>query len=207
MSAILPLEKPAWGDKRTQKQILVVEDQGLVAADVQMRLEKLGYRVPAIACSGVEALQCARSTPFDLVLMDIRLKGDIDGIATAEALRTELHMPVVYMTAHSDPGTVRRAMLTEPLGYMLKPIRDADLCDAMRIALYQQEMRHRLGTGGAGLLIPSSDDEVNFLRYRLEVVNSWPESDRKRVVLESILGRLGRLGIGERSRLRQARIA
>ena len=186
-----PLERLAWGNEPTQRRILLVEDEGLVAADIQMRLEKLGYCVPAIAGSGMEALQCARSTPFDLVLMDIRLKGDIDGIATAQALRTELQMPVVYMTAHSDAETVHRAMGTEPLGYLLKPIGDSDLRNAVQNALYRQEAKRRLAPGEASVSPSPPDNEMNFLRYRLDVVNAWPESDRKQAALESILGRLG----------------
>ena len=72
------------------KQILIVEDEGIIAADIQSRLERLGYRVPAIARSGEEALDFARATPFDLVLMDIRLKGEMDGIATSAALKAEI---------------------------------------------------------------------------------------------------------------------
>ena len=192
----LPWEQPARGAPQARKKILVVEDEGLLAADVQMRLEKFGYSVPAIASSGMEALQCARSTPFDLVLMDIRLKGDMDGIATAQTLRTELQMPVLYMTAHSDPETIQRAMITEPLGYMLKPIGDADLRNAVQGALYRQEVSRRLGPGEASLTSPP-DNEINFLRYRLEVANTWPESDRKQAVLESILGRLQQANNGE----------
>ena len=79
-----------------KKQILVVEDEGLIAADLQKRLERLGYSVPMIARSGEEALLCARSTPFDLVLMDIRIQGDKDGIDTAQELKS-LDMPVVYV--------------------------------------------------------------------------------------------------------------
>src|SRR5208283_205502 len=103
--------------EQTKKQILVVEDEGLIAADIQRRLERMGYSVPAIAQSGEEALRCARSTPLDLVLMDIRIKGEMDGIALAEALKAEFETPVVYLTAHFDETTVNRAMLTEPFGY------------------------------------------------------------------------------------------
>src|ERR1017187_7651536 len=102
--------------QEAKKQILVVEDEGLIAADIQRRLQRLGYAVPAIAHSGEEALRYARSTPFDLVLMDIRLNGEMDGIAAAAALKAEFETPVVYMTAHSDQDTVNRASLTEPFG-------------------------------------------------------------------------------------------
>jgi len=130
--------------EHTKKQILVVEDEGLIAADVQRRLEHLGYSVPAIAQSGEEALRCARSTPFDLVLMDIRIKGKMDGIATAAALKEEFETPVVYLTAHSDQATVDRAKLTEPYGYVLKPVGDGNLRSAVQIAIYKSEMEHRI---------------------------------------------------------------
>src|SRR6516225_11202187 len=91
-----------------RKQILIVEDEGLIAADIQQRLERLGYSVPAIAHTGEEALRCARSTPFDLVLMDIRLKGDMDGVDTAHALKNECDTSVIYITAHSDQDTLDR---------------------------------------------------------------------------------------------------
>jgi two-component system, response regulator PdtaR len=110
----------------TQKRILIVEDEGLIAAEVQRKLERLGYQVPAIARSGKEAIQCARSMPFDLVLMDIRIKGDLDGIATAQALKDELQMPVIYLTAHSDQDTISRAKSTEPFGYVLKPVAEGN---------------------------------------------------------------------------------
>ena len=187
---ISPLEPATPGGQEQKKRILVVEDEGLIAADVQGRLEKLGYSVPKIASSGAEALECARSIPLDLVLMDIRLRGDIDGIATAQALRSELHVPVVYMTAHSDAETVHRAMATEPLGYMLKPIANNLLRDAVQAALSQQELKHRRRTDEAWRSPAHASPEINFLKYRLEVVNSWPESDYKQTALKSILARL-----------------
>jgi CheY-like chemotaxis protein len=92
-----------------QKRILVVEDESLIAADLELRIARLGYPAPVIAHSAEEALECARSTRFDLVLMDVRLKGDMDGVAAAAALRSELRTPVVYVTAHADEETVERA--------------------------------------------------------------------------------------------------
>jgi CheY-like chemotaxis protein len=133
-----------------KKKILVVEDEGLIAADIQKRLERLGYSVPMIAHSGEDALRCARSTPFDLVLMDIRIQGDMDGIATAQELKS-LDMPVVYVTAYADQETVNRAKITEPFGYILKPIADGDLRSTVQISLYKHEMERRLRTSEAWL--------------------------------------------------------
>lgn len=127
----------------SQKRILVVEDECLIALDIQRRLERMGYAVPAIASAGEDAVRHARSTPFDLVLMDIRLQGEMDGIAAAQALREQSLTPVVYLTAHGDPVTVARAMASKPLGYVLKPITDAKLQSAVEIALQKAEMERR----------------------------------------------------------------
>ena len=105
-----------------KKQILVVEDEALIAMDLQRQLQRLGYDVPAIAHSGEQALQRARSSVFDLVLMDIHLPGELDGVRTAEILWNEFQTPVVYTTAHSDPETLKRAELSGSLAYLLKPI-------------------------------------------------------------------------------------
>ena len=137
--------------KDPRNSILIVEDEGLIAADVQRKLEALGYLVPAIASSGKEALRCARSIQFDLALMDIRLKGAMDGIATAQALKTDFGKSVIYVTAHADKDTLNRAKVTDPLGYISKPIRDADLRSVLEISLYKIRMERRLRNSQACL--------------------------------------------------------
>jgi len=169
-----------------QKRILVVEDESLIAADLELRIARLGYPAPVVAHSAEEALACARSTRFDLVLMDVRLKGDMDGVAAAAALRAELRTPVVFVTAHADEETVERAKFTEPLGYLLKPISDGDLRTVIQTAIHKANMERRLRTGAAwlattlrsvgdGIVATDSDGQVAFLNPAAERLTGWPD--------------------------------
>ena len=125
-------------------QILVVEDENIVALEIQSRLEGLGYVVLAIASSGEEAIQKAEETNPDLVLMDIKLKGDMDGIEAAEEIRTRFNLPVVYLTAYAEENTLQRAKITAPYGYILKPFEERELHANIEIAIYKHQMEQKV---------------------------------------------------------------
>src|SRR5512138_3183451 len=102
-------------------RIMIVEDEGLVAMQIKETLETLGYEVPTVVHSGEEAVLKISGTEPDLILMDIHLKGEMNGIQAAKRIRASLEVPVVYLTAYSDPETLKMAELTDPYGYVLKP--------------------------------------------------------------------------------------
>jgi signal transduction histidine kinase len=115
--------------------ILVVEDERIIALDIKQTLINLGYSVPAIASSGVQALEKIIQFSPDLVLMDIMLQGEIDGVKTAEKIRHSYQIPVVYLTSHTDEITLQRAKATEPFGYIVKPFDEKDLYTTVEIAM------------------------------------------------------------------------
>jgi len=123
----------------TPARILIVEDERIVAGDVRARLRRLGYTVLDAISTGVEAVQMAETLRPDLILMDIRLEGPVDGIQAAETIRTRLGIPVVYLSAFADRQTVERAKVTEPFGYLLKPFEDSELHSTIEVALYKQK--------------------------------------------------------------------
>lgn len=125
-------------------QIWIVEDESIVAIDLKGRLQAMGYRVPGISNNAEDAIEEIRTHRPDLVLMDIVLKGEMDGIAAAAIIKEEMDIPVVYLTAYSEDSTVSRAKLTEPFGYILKPFMERDLRIAIEIALYKSSMEKRL---------------------------------------------------------------
>ncbi len=126
----------------TQASILIVEDEGIVAQEIKSRLEKAGYGVCAVAHDGDTAVAHAGAMHPDLVLMDIRLKGPMDGIEAAGLIGERFGIPVVYLTAYSDPATLERAKVKDPFGYVVKPFETRSLMVAIEIALH----RHRSET-------------------------------------------------------------
>jgi CheY-like chemotaxis protein len=126
-----------------EPKILVVEDENIVALDIKNRLKKLGYSVPSIASTGEEAIRKAEITSADLVLMDIMLKGDVDGIEAAERIRELYDIPVIYLTAYADEKILERAKLTQPYGYISKPFKEKDLRTNIEMALHKHKMEKK----------------------------------------------------------------
>jgi PAS domain S-box-containing protein len=120
-------------------QILIVEDERITAEDLYDILTELGYTVTASVSSGADAIAKAGETKPDLALMDIRIKGDMDGTETARVLRQRFNIPVVYLTAHADTATLSRAKLATPLGYITKPFQEAELHASIEMALHKHE--------------------------------------------------------------------
>ncbi len=128
----------------TKAHILVVEDENIISMDIQSRLKGLGYAIAGAAVSGEAALRQVSETQPDLVLMDIHLKGKIDGVAAADEIRRRFDVPVIYLTAHSDEATLQRAKVTEPFGYILKPFEERELHTNIEMALYKHQMEREL---------------------------------------------------------------
>ncbi len=124
--------------------ILVVEDETIVAKYIQKWLRSLGYSVPAVVSSGEEAIEKTEEIHPDLVLMDIVLKGNMDGIETARRIRARLNIPIIFLTAYADENTLERAKVTEPFGYIIKPFEERELHSTIEMALYKHRMERQL---------------------------------------------------------------
>jgi two-component system response regulator LytT len=142
--------------------ILVVEDESIVAKDIQHSLKKLGYSVPSVENSGEDAIDSAGQHRPDLILMDIMLKGEISGIEAAQQIKDRYQIPVIFLTAYADESTLSKAKVTEPYGYIIKPFKEIDLHTSIEMALYkhgkEQEVRKERDLYSSIVLDKSADD-------------------------------------------------
>jgi two-component system, cell cycle sensor histidine kinase and response regulator CckA len=128
----------------TKARILIVEDENIIALDIKRSLVNLGYDVVGTAASGEDAIIKAEQSHPDLVLMDIMLKGEMDGIEAAEKIRKRFDIPLVFLTAYANDTVLERAKIIQPFGYILKPFRENELHTNIEIALYRHEMEKQL---------------------------------------------------------------
>jgi PAS domain S-box-containing protein len=126
-----------------KEKVLVVEDETIIAMEIQSRLKSHGYS-SVLASSGEEAVKKAGDARPNIILMDIMLNGDMDGTQAAEQIRTHFDIPIIYITAYTDEKTLQRAKLTQPFGYLVKPFVERELYVAIEVALYKHNMERKL---------------------------------------------------------------
>jgi PAS domain S-box-containing protein len=169
-------------------KVLIVEDEAIVAHDIEKRLRKAGYEVPAIAASGEQALQRIEQTSPDLVLMDINLQGPSDGIQVAAEVRNRYQLPVIFLTAYADKATLDRAKATEPFGYLAKPIGHVNLANTIEVALYnhrvEQELKNReawlrtvLHSMADAVVVTDASGSIQFLNPSAEKLAGWAHGE------------------------------
>jgi PAS domain S-box-containing protein len=169
-------------------KILLVEDEAIVAMDVQERLRSLGYTVPAVASTGKAAIQKAAEAQPDLVLMDIKLKGGMDGIQAADEIRGRFDIPIVYLTALSDEATLQRAKATGPFGYLRKPFDEGELRTAIEIALYKHKSERKvkeseqwlatiLNSMGDGVIATNAQGRIEFINPVAQELTGWRQEE------------------------------
>jgi CheY-like chemotaxis protein len=124
--------------------ILVVEDESIISKDIQHSLKKLGYNVLGASSTGEKAIELALELKPDLVLMDIMLKGKLTGIDAAEKIKETLNIPVIFLTAYADEGTLAKAKVTEPYGYIIKPFKEIDIHTSIEMAIYKHQKEKEL---------------------------------------------------------------
>lgn len=123
----------------SKTNVLVIEDESIVSKDIQHSLKKLGYNVVGAASTGEKAIELAAELKPDVVLMDIMLKGQMTGIEAAEQIKSNMSVPVIYLTAYADEGTLAKAKVTEPYGYIIKPFKEIDIHTSIEMALYKHQ--------------------------------------------------------------------
>lgn len=173
-------------------KILIVEDEGLTAMELQRKLKMAGYDVPTFAFSGKEAIKKAEEIKPDLVLMDIFLKGHIDGIDAAGEIKKKLNVPIIYLTAHGDPKTKERAKITEPFAYLLKPFDVEILRQNIDQALYEQKVG-RFGNNqvlekdtsnyDGGVFVTDNNGIIQFTNHQSHLIT---EIDQKQALGKNI---------------------
>ncbi len=125
-------------------KILIAEDEQIVAKNIEKRLTADGYQVVASVSTGEDAIEKAKLYSPDIILMDIKLKGKIDGIETADILRRNFQLPVIFLTSYADEETFQRAKSTEPFGYLIKPFDNKELNRVVELALYKNKIYQEL---------------------------------------------------------------
>lgn len=180
-----------------KKKIFVVEDESIVSLEIQSRIKHLGYIVTGTASSGDEAIRKVMDLKPDLILMDIRIKGEIDGIETAAEIKKIYDVPIIFLTAYADPVTIQRAKITDPFGYIIKPFEERELHISIEIALYkdhtQKLIREKdkwltaiLRSVGDAVIATDTQGKIKFINHVAERLTGYTKEEAINKDLPSI---------------------
>jgi signal transduction histidine kinase/DNA-binding response OmpR family regulator len=178
--------------------VLIVEDENIVAKDIAARVARQGYTVSAVVGTGEEAVQLAERIRPDLILMDIMLKGAMDGIEATQKIRERFDTPVVYLTAYADEKTLQRAKVTEAFGYLLKPFEERELHITIEMALYKHQMERKLREHeewlettlksiGDAVISTDADGRIRFMNPKAEALTGWTQREGEGMPLGDVL--------------------
>lgn len=170
------------------ERIMIVEDEVVIAMELQRKIEKLGYSVTNVIGSGEEAVESAATAEPNLVLMDIKLAGEMDGIEAAKKIHDRYDIPIVYLTAHADEKTLQRAKLAQPFGYLVKPFSEAELRTTIEVSLYKhmQEMKSKEATEfftkaldvlGGAVIVTDESGVIQHMNSLAETLTGWNHED------------------------------
>lgn len=180
-----------------QENILIVEDERIIALDLQRRLIRFGFPEPVITTNGLDALKAIDSNKPDIILMDIMLSSDFDGIETATIINEKYNIPLIFLTAYSDEKTVERAKKAEPYGYILKPFKEKELYTTIDIALYKFESNEKLKKQERwssailhsiedGIIATNQTGLIEFMNPVAEKITNYSQDDVKNLSLDEI---------------------
>jgi diguanylate cyclase (GGDEF)-like protein/PAS domain S-box-containing protein len=180
------------------ERILIVEDEKIIALDLQRRLERFGYSICDTASLGEEAVRKAAEHRPDIILMDIMLAGAVDGIEAAKAIKRDLQIPVIFLTAYADERTLERAKEAEPFGYILKPFKERELYTTIDIALYKYRVDKKLKqqerlfsailhSVNDGIIATDIDMGILFMNPIAEDMTGWREADARGKLAHAVL--------------------
>ena len=172
----------------TKTNILVVEDESIVARDIRNMLLGMGYTVAAVVPTGEEAVAVAGDKMPDLALVDVMLQGEMTGVEAADHIYSKYNIPIVYLTAYADESTLQRAKVTEPFGYLLKPFEERELQTTIEIALYKFEMEMKLRNRerwlttilqsvGDGVVATDERGRIRFMNLFAQALSGWKQED------------------------------
>ncbi|MBC8181461.1 PAS domain S-box protein [candidate division KSB1 bacterium] len=180
-----------------EKKILIIEDDHVIGMEIKDRLETLGYNVLTRLSYGEDAIEQAGDLHPDLILMDIQLAGEIDGIQAADKIKDLYDIPVVYLTAYADDNTLERAKITEPFGYVLKPFEERELVSTIEMALYKHVIEQKLKNNerwlattlksiGDGVIATDTEGRIIFMNPIAEQLTGWEQDQAMDKSLENI---------------------